>query len=486
MTTTPPEPTARRPLPGQEGTPVQRAALAVMGVVAVVALSVAAVLADPGLVPVTDPGAVGSIGAASPSAPVAPTGRTTEVTVTVDAMAFTPARIEVPRGDALLITFTNTGDQRHDLVFGDALGTPAIAPGASATVDVGVVGADLEGWCSLPGHRQMGMTLQVVATGAGAPPSTAGAHDDPALPASPVPSAAELQAAAASATPHPAELPPLDDATVRRYTFTVTEAVQEVAPGVTRVVWTYNGSSPGPLLHGRVGDTFEITLVNEGTMGHSIDFHAGELAPDEPMRTIEPGERLQYTFTADRAGVWMYHCSTMPTSQHIANGMFGAVVIEPANLDPVDRQFVLVQSEQYLGADGGPTDATKAAAAIPDIVTFNGRAFQYDAHPLTAAVGDRVRFWVLDAGPNAALSFHVVGGQFDTVWTEGAYSVRRGTGAGTAGTTGAQTLPLLAAQGGFVELVLPEAGHYPFVNHQMSLAEKGAHGVLLVEPAGPS
>ncbi len=487
MTTTSPDgqPTARRPLPGQEGTPVQRAALAVMGVVAVVALSVAAVLADPSLVR-TDAAGAGAddVGAASPSAPVSPTGRTTEVTVTVDGMAFTPARIEVPRGDALRITFTNTGDQRHDLVFGDTLGTPAIAPGASATVDVGVIGSDLEGWCSLPGHRQMGMTLQVVATGGPAAGSTGGTHeaapsDDPEAP---VPSAAQLQAAAASTEPHPAELPPLDDATVRRYTFTVTETVQAVAPGLTRAVWTYNGTSPGPLLHGRVGDTFEITLVNEGTMGHSIDFHAGELAPDEPMRTIEPGERLEYTFTADRAGVWMYHCSTMPMSQHIANGMFGAVVIEPAELDPVDRQFVLVQSEQYLGADGGPADASKAATTIPDIVTFNGRAFQYDAHPLTARVGERVRFWVLDAGPNAALSFHVVGGQFDTVWTEGAYSVRAGAGDGTTGATGAQTLPLLAAQGGFVEMVAPEAGHYPFVNHQMSLAEKGAHGVLAVQP----
>lgn len=481
--TTPPTggpPPARRPLPGQEGSPVQRAALAVMGVVAVVALSVAAVLADPDLV---GRGQGATTSAASPvgsTSPVTPTGRITETTVTVDGMAFSPARIEVPRGDQLRVTLTNTGDQRHDLVFSDALGTPAIAPGESATVDVGVVGADLEGWCSLPGHRQMGMTLQVVVTGAGpapTPPDDANASGD-----TPVPSAAELQAAAARVDPHPAELPPLDDQTVRRYTFTVTESVEEVAPGLTRAVWTYNGTSPGPLLHGRVGDTFHITLVNEGTMGHSIDFHAGELAPDEPMRTIEPGEVLEYTFTARRSGIWMYHCSTMPMSQHIANGMVGAVVIEPADLEPADRQFVLVQSEQYLGADGTATDPRKAATMIPDVVTFNGRAFQYAAHPLTARVGDRVRFWVLDAGPNAALSFHVVGAQFDTVWTEGAYSVRRGVAAGTPGTTGAQTLPLLAAQGGFVEMVAPEAGHYPFVNHQMALAEKGAHGVLAVTP----
>ncbi|MCB2178140.1 MAG: copper oxidase, partial [Actinomycetales bacterium] len=99
-----------------------------------------------------------------------------------------------------------------------------------------------------------------------------------------------------------------------------------------------------------------------------------------------------------------------------------------------------------------------------------------------ARVGDRIRIWVLDAGPNTSWSFHVVGTQFDTVWTEGAYTVRKGQatdGPGSA-TAGAQVLPLLAAQGGFVEFVPTEAGHYPIVNHQMSLAEKGAHGVLTV------
>ena len=76
--------------------------------------------------------------------------------------------------------------------------------------------------------------------------------------------------------------------------------------------WTFNGQSPGPTLHGRVGDIFDITLVNEGSIGHSIDFHAGSLAPEGPMRTIEPGQRLTYRFTATRAGAWLYHCSTMP------------------------------------------------------------------------------------------------------------------------------------------------------------------------------
>ncbi|HWS57354.1 MAG TPA: multicopper oxidase domain-containing protein [Actinotalea sp.] len=475
-----------RPLPGQEGTPLQRGALAVAGAVAVVALSLAAVLARPALAAM--PGAAFATDA--PVASVAATGHTTEVTVTIEGMAFSPSTVEVPVGDALRVIVRNTGDQRHDLVFANGAETGTIAPGAQATLEVGVVGADLEGWCSLPGHRQMGMTLQVVAAGAGA--EDPGSQDGDAtsdhstvttggdLPV--VPTMADLLDAAAAATPFPAELEALGTATEHSYTFTVTEHVEEVAAGLTRAVWTYNGTSPGPVLHGRVGDTFHITLVNDGSLGHSIDFHAGELAPDGPMRTIEPGETLEYTFTAHRAGIWMYHCSTMPMSHHIANGMFGAVVIEPAELEPVEHQYVLIQSEQYLGANGGPADAAKVAAGIPDLVTFNGRAFQYDAHPLTAGVGDRVRIWVLDAGPNASWSFHVVGAQFDTVWREGAYTVRHGSAANglTPGATGAQTLALLAAEGGFVELVPVEAGHYALVNHQMSLAEKGAHAILEV------
>jgi len=455
---------------------VQRGARALVGVVAVVAVGLAAVLARPALAdgpPIATPQA----GVAA----VVATGHTTEVTVTIEGMAFSPSTIEVPAGDDLRVTVVNHGDQRHDLVFANGTETGTIAPGSQATVDVGVVGADLDGWCSLPGHRQMGMTLRVVAVGA--PESehhaaTAGAIAG----ATTAPTMAELEQAAQKEAPYPAELPPLDDTTEHDYTFTVTEQVQDIATGLTRAVWTYNGTSPGPILHGRVGDTFHITLVNHGSMGHSIDFHAGELAPDGPMRTIEPGQQLEYSFTATRAGIWMYHCSTMPMSQHIANGMFGAVVIEPADLDAIDRQYVLIQSEQYLGADGEPANPAKVATGIPDLVAFNGRAFQYDAHPLTAHVDDRVRIWVLDAGPNAAWSVHVVGTQFDTVWSEGAYTVRHGLAADSPGsaTAGAQVLPLLAAQGGFVEFVPTEAGHYAIVNHQMSLAEKGAHGMLVV------
>jgi nitrite reductase (NO-forming) len=281
-------------------------------------------------------------------------------------------------------------------------------------------------------------------------------------------------------------LPPLGDEKLHRLTLVAEEDPLEVAPGVWQLRWTFNGRAPGPTLHGRVGDVFEITLVNAGSIGHSIDFHAGSLAPDRPMRTIEPGESLVYRFTATKAGIWMYHCGTMPMTAHIGAGMFGAVVIEPDGLPEVDRSYVLVQSETYLqtaavdAASATEVDADAAAAAEPDYVAFNGIANGYDQFPLTAAVGERVRFWVLDAGPSRPGSFHIVGTQFDTVFSEGAYLLRRGRDAFGESGGGSQSLGLQPAQGGFVETVFPEAGHYAVVSHAMVDAERGAHGIVEV------
>ena len=161
---------------------------------------------------------------------------------------------------------------------------------------------------------------------------------------------------------HDATLPPAGTARVHRRTFRVSDVQGEVAPGVRQQLWTYNGTMPGPALHGHVGDRFVIRLRNDTPMGHSIDFHAGEVAPERPMRTLAPGQSLTYRFTATHSGIWLYHCSTMPMSVHLANGMFGAVVIDPPALPPVAGSFVLVQSELYPGSQGQPVDASKVMA----------------------------------------------------------------------------------------------------------------------------
>lgn len=407
------------------------------------------------------------------------TGHTTTVTVEAKDMRFTPSRIEVPVGDRLVITVENADrTDVHDLVLATGHDTGRLAPGESAVVDVGVIGRTLDGWCSVVGHRQMGMVLSIEAVGA--PVAAA----DPAAPleanAQDPHAGHEMtggEPASDTVMPDPV-LPPLEPGRVHRRTFTITEQSMEVAPGVTQEMWTYNGSSPGPTLHGRVGDTFVIRLVNEGALGHSIDFHAGQRAPDKVMVTIPPGESLTYRFTAERAGIWMYHCSSMPMSAHIANGLFGAVVIDPPDLPAVDKSYVLVQSEHYYGPDGEPVDMDKLLAERPDAVVFNGYRNAYDHRPLQVKVGERVRIWLLDAGPNRPLSFHVVGGQFDRTWFEGDWLL--GSAKAPSRTGGSQALALAAAQGGFVEMVFDEPGRYPLVNHVMIDAERGAHGAIEV------
>ena len=436
-----------------------------------------------------DPVAVGAAATPPAAAGVAATGETTTVRVEASDMRFTPSTIAVPAGNRLVIELANTDDEDvHDLVLDSGAGSGRLAPGETARVDVGVVGRDLEGWCSVLGHRQMGMVLHVDVAGSSATKAvgTSGHEGHQHGPSDHEPAGAGGHAASDSLdlmtepspgwAPRDAELPPSTASRVHRRTLVVRDVVREVAPGVRQRLWTYGGTAPGPVLHGRVGDRFEITLVNRGSVGHSIDFHAGALAPQRPMRTIAPGESLTYRFRATRAGIWMYHCSTMPMSAHIANGLFGAVVIEPRDLPRVDRSYVLVQSELYLGDQGGEADAEKLAAEDPDLVVFNGYANQYDHAPLPARVGERVRVWVLDAGPNRPSSFHVVGGQFDTTYAEGAYLLRRGS----RDSGGAQSLGLQAAQGGFVELTFPEPGDYPFVSHLMVDAERGAHGLFRV------
>jgi nitrite reductase (NO-forming) len=395
-------------------------------------------------------------------------------------MRFHPSRITVAAGDRLIIELTNRDRRRHDLVLATGATSPILAGNGTARLDAGVIGGTVDGWCSLPGHRQAGMTLTIT-TAPATGPAPGHEHAAPAATGSVTVRAPRIDAMAepgAGFTARDAAAPVPPTGRLHRLDLRVQEVRREVAPGVPQTLWTFNGTTPGPVLRGRVGDTFEITLINDGSLDHGVDFHAGALAPDEPMRPIDPGQRLTYRFTATKAGIWMYHCSTMPMLHHIGNGMYGAVIIDPPDLPPVDREYVLVQSELYLGADGQFGDLTKMQAEQPDAVVFNGYVAQYAHRPLTARAGDRVRIWVLNAGPNRTSAFHLVGAHFDTVYREGRWQLRP-TDPGAA-----QVLDLTPAAGGFVETLLAEPGHYPFVSHVMVDADRGARGAITVE-AGP-
>ncbi|EYR65268.1 nitrite reductase [Actinotalea ferrariae CF5-4] len=402
------------------------------------------------------------------------------VQVTLSGMRITPAVIEVPSGTHLVLEVTNDDAMRHDLVLASGEQTPVLGGGESSTLDLGVVDAGVDGWCSLPGHKAAGMTMTIIASDADGEAVESRASHTSSGTATGVGATSERAALDLHAAPGPdwqpydPHLQPLPGGTEHIVRMAVTDTVVEVAPGVRQTLWTFNGTAPGPTLHGQVGDLFTITFVNEATTGHGIDFHAGALAPDQPMRTIDPGEELTYQFVAQGSGAWLYHCSTKPMSLHIANGMYGAVIIEPPSLEPVDTELVMVQSELYLGPDGGTADEAAIAAEAPSAVVFNGYVNQYAHAPVAVRAGERIRVWVVAAGPQRGTAFHVVGAQFDTVFKEGAYLLRPGN----AERGLAQVLDLAPGQGGFVELVLPEPGRYPFTDHAMVDGERGAHGVL--------
>jgi nitrite reductase (NO-forming) len=392
-----------------------------------------------------------------------------EVEVRLAGMRIRPAMLTVAPGVHLRLKVVNEDAQQHDLRLATGQRTAALRHGQSATLDVGPVTTALEGWCTIAGHRAAGMTMTIAPPGVtptDAPHGDAShaGHGDMAAPFS------------AGFSPYPARLAPAGATTTHRLELRVTERELEVAPGVRQRMWTFGGTVPGPVLRGRVGDVFEVTLINDGTLGHGIDFHAGELAPDVPMRTLNPGERLVYRFRATHAGAWLYHCSTAPLLQHVGNGMYGTVIIDPPGLPTVDKEYLLVSGELYLGEPGSLAQVAKMTAGTPDAWMFNGAANGYLAAPLPARAGERVRVWAVAAGPSDGLAFHVVGAQFDTVYKEGAWLLRPGPAHGAA-----QVLDLAAAQGGFVELTFPEAGHYPFVDHDLRHAGAGAAGTFVVE-----
>ena len=240
--------------------------------------------------------------------------------------------------------------------------------------------------------------------------------------------------------------------------------------------WTFEGDIPGPIVHCQVGDTIEFTLTNDGVVPHSMDFHAAQIDPKVAFRSIAKGQSLTFTFTPKWAGAFMYHCGTAPVLMHIGSGMFGAIIVSPREPLPQAKEFVLVQSEYYLADGGGATrafDYQKMLSTLPDFVVFNGRPNQYIDAPIRVKLGDRVRLWVVNAGPTHPCNFHVVGEQFDTMYL--------GAPPGSP-IRGVQTWDVAPGGGMCFELLCDVAGEFPFVNHGFGHGQKGGIGFLVVEP----
>jgi nitrite reductase (NO-forming) len=258
---------------------------------------------------------------------------------------------------------------------------------------------------------------------------------------------------------------------------TLKDMVVEIAPGVRYNTWAFDGhGAPGPVVHVREGQTVEMTLTNGGAIPHSIAFHAARIAPNVAFRDVAPGESFTFRFKAGDPGVFMYHCGTKPVLAHIANGMYGAIVVDPAKpLPKADREYVLVASEWYLNGDGvaepASLDFAKARAMQPDWTTFNGYANQYVTHPLEADPGDTVRLYVVAAGPTLDTDFHVVGTIFNRAWVNGDM---------TQFQTGVQTVGVPAGGGAVFDVKIDETGLYPFVSHAFAHVDLGQVGLLKV------
>jgi nitrite reductase (NO-forming) len=273
---------------------------------------------------------------------------------------------------------------------------------------------------------------------------------------------------------------PASGARIKEFRIPMTHRTIEIAPGVKYDGWTFGNTVPGPVIRVREGDLVKVTLVNEAPMPHSIDFHAARIPMNAAFRTIMPGEELAFEFVAKDAGAYMVHCGTPPVLMHIMQGMYLPIIVDPEDGwgTDADREFVIVQSEFYAkeGKEGVMApDYAAAQAKQASYVVFNGKANQYQENPLKVNEGERVRFFVVNAGPSLRSDFHVVGAVFDRVYPDGnPRNVLNGVQTYTVPAGGGAVFEAEFAKGDSGE------GIYAFVTHAFADASKGAVGLIQV------
>lgn len=281
----------------------------------------------------------------------------------------------------------------------------------------------------------------------------------------------------------PADVPPpitRTEPTIVEITLTFKELTAELADGTTYTFWTFDGTIPGPMLRVMEGDTVKVTLVNppESTMPHNIDLHAvNGPGGGAAVTNVAPGETMTFTFTALNPGAYIYHCAFVPAWRHIAQGMYGGILVEPrGGLPPVDREFYILQGEWYtsgsFGAKGHQEfNEAKALAEQPDYFTFNGHtAALTELYPLEANVGEVVRLYFGTGGPNVGSNFHIIGEIFDKVIT----------GSPDTYVANEETWYVPPGSMSAFEFTLNMPGTYLLVDHALYRVSKGAAGALKV------
>lgn len=425
--------------------------------------------------------------AAASGADALPAG---EVVIELRGMRFEPASLRVAPGTT--VRFVNRDPMTHNVVNAsretlgkapEAFRSPNLGPNESWSVTL-----DAEGTypilCTVAGHYLAGMTGEIIVAQDAAEPHAA--HEAAAADGAAGPQAAAPRVVrSASDLPGPVRRDHPEHVVVELRTVEVTG---ELADGLTYTYWTYNGTVPGPMIRVRQGDTVEIRLTNDpsSTQVHSIDLHAvNGPGGGAGLTQVAPGETKAFRFQALNPGVYVYHCATPHVPTHIANGMYGLIVVEPPEgLSPVDHEFYIMQGDMYAdkrpGAAGhAEHDADALWREEPSFVVFNGRfqALTGD-QAMTVAVGDRVRIFIGNGGPNLASSFHVIGEVFDVVHPQGA----------SEALTNVQTTLIPAGGAAWVEFTVDVPGEYVLVDHALSRAvDKGALAVIrAVGPDNPA
>lgn len=261
------------------------------------------------------------------------------------------------------------------------------------------------------------------------------------------------------------------------------EVVGQLDDDTTYRYWTFDGQVPGPFVRVRVGDTVEVNLKNadDSWLMHNVDFHAVTGAHGGGSLTMaEPGEEAGFTFKALAPGLYVYHCAVPMAAQHIANGMYGMILVEPeGGLPEVDREFYVMQGEIYteeaFGTAGELTESyDKLLEERPEYYVFNGAAEALTGdNALKAKVGETIRIYFGVGGPNKTSSFHVIGEIFDTVYQLGDLT--------SAPLSNVQTLTVPPGGAAAVDIKLEVPGNYVLVDHALSRAARGLVGVLEVE-----
>ena len=375
----------------------------------------------------------------------------------------------VHEGETVPINLSNGEGAEHDIVLDQysARSSRVLGKGASSAVTfTATKTGEFDYFCSTSGHRESGMLGKIKVV--------------------PGPRAASAAGSAVEIVRDPADLPPPIKGRppqVVRVDLKTLEVQGQLADKTTYNFWTFDGKVPGPLVRVKVGDTVEVHLANDpgSIMTHSVDFH-GATGPGglAEFTQADPGTEKVATFKALVPGLFVYHCATPSVPQHITNGMYGMILVEPeGGLPQVDREFYVMQGELYTAQPFGThgdqeMDYEKLVGERPEYFTFNGAVGALTkSHPLRANIGESVRVYFGVGGPNFTSSFHIIGTIFEHVY--------QGASFGSPPITGVQTISVPPGGATVVDFKILRAGRYTLVDHALSRLEHGLAGFLIVD-----